>query len=56
MKYRPHTWIDLETNETTYGIQANTGYAQWKHVSKGNKPLFFKTKDEAKQWIKENRS
>lgn len=57
-KHRVHQWINAETTEPLFGIQANLAYGRWAHVvvpsADGAKrtPLIFQTKQEAQQWIK----
>lgn len=48
-KHRVHTWMNTETMEPLYGIQANVAYGKWAHVVAGNKPLLFDSKIEAAQ-------
>jgi len=50
--HRVHQWIDTETMEPLFGVQANVAYGKWAHVVVDNSPLLFKTKEEAKERAK----
>jgi hypothetical protein len=57
--HRVHQWINSETLEPMFGVQANLAYGKWAHVvvpaavqPAPNVPLLFKTRAEANAWIK----
>lgn len=52
MKYRKHTWINLDTGDAEYGIQILYG-GRWLHCLENNKPLIFKDESERDVKIKE---
>jgi hypothetical protein len=51
-KHRVHQWINTETMEPLFGIQANIAYGKWAHVVADNKPLLFTTRAEAAEHAK----
>ena len=52
-KFRVHTWMNTETFEPMYGIEANVDYGVWAHVVDGNTPMMFCSKATAKAEIKQ---
>lgn len=55
-KYRPHEWINMNTLEPVYSIQARVGKKGWAHCHEGGKPLFYKTAEERDAKLKELRA
>lgn len=56
-KHRVHQWINTDTLEPMFGIQANLAYGKWAHVTvpaEGGKrtPLLFSDRKGALAWIK----
>lgn len=52
-KYRVHQWVDTQSLEPRYGIQANIEYGVWAHVHDGERIIFFDTAEAAKLQAKE---
>lgn len=53
-KHRIHEWINTDTLEPLFGIEANVAYGKWVHVANDNgTPMFLPSRDEAKAIIKE---
>lgn len=52
-KHRIGHWIDTETLDVTYGIEANVKRGLWAIVVKDGSPLLFRTKQEARDWIRQ---
>ena len=52
-QYRPHEWINTNTLEPVYSIQARVGKNGWAHCHEGGKPLFYKTAEERDAKLKE---
>ncbi|THK38092.1 hypothetical protein EHS39_11410 [Ensifer sp. MPMI2T] len=51
-KFRVHTWMDTNTFEPVYGVEANVDKGKWAHVVADCTPLLFNTAAEAKAEIK----
>lgn len=52
-KMRIHAWINIETGEPQFSIEANVAYGKWAHVLGFDKqPLFFAKKVDAKDGIR----
>lgn len=45
--FRVHSWINTDTFDPLYGIEARLAPRQWCHVVVDGKPLLFKTEDQA---------
>lgn len=52
-KHRAHQWVNTETLEPIFGVQANVEYGKWAHVLENNAPLLFATRSEAEAKAKE---
>jgi hypothetical protein len=50
-KSRIHKWIDTETMIPFYGIRVRVN-GRWMHLTKGKNPVFFDTRQEAKDFQK----
>jgi len=50
-KSRIHKWIDTETMIPFYGIRVRVNN-KWMHLTKGKNPVFFDTRQEAKDYQK----
>lgn len=45
-RYRRHEWLNVNTLQVVYSIQARVGTAGWMNVSQGGKILLFVTAEQ----------
>lgn len=43
LRFRPHAWINTETLEEMFGIQASRGKQPWRHLARAREVVLFKT-------------
>ena len=53
MKYRAHEWINTNTMQPVYSIQAQVGKKGWANVHENGKPMFFDDKEKRDVKLKE---
>jgi len=51
-EYRINQWLQVSTMEPVFGIQKRVAPRKWMNCCEGKKPLFFKSKQEAKNYVK----
>lgn len=54
LKYRAKDWLNTDTMEAVYGVQAHFK-GSWVHVARNGEPLFFDTEYERTDWLKKAR-
>ena len=52
-EYRGHEWINTQTLQPIYSIQARVGKNGWAHLHSGGKPLFYDTAEARDAALKE---
>lgn len=46
ISYRPHNWLNTQSNKPVFGIQAKRPGGKWLHMARDSQPLLFNTAEE----------
>lgn len=56
VKMRVHNWIDIDTMQPKFGVQANVAYGKWVHVINGSSLVLFDDRKDASAFIASHRT